>query len=228
MKFYICRHAEKESVDVYSKLSERGHEQARLLGRHLARNTGACPLILSSPYERCLETASAIAREYEGACILVENGLAEGPVNSREAHTPVSLHTLKAAFGMLDPEYVSYYPMPSGENTQRDVLVRCMYMSRHLLHTFARNNKGRDVVVVTHGTVAMGLVAAMATSRQDDVCACVADAVQGASAAGYYTVERTCTPSAGSVVRSDFRCCSAFLPVPPLPSATTPVCTFVL
>jgi len=54
-----------------------------------------------------------------------------------------------------------------------DMLVRCIYMCRHLLENFARNNCSQDVIIVMHGTVAMGRVTAMVATPVDDVCACV-------------------------------------------------------
>jgi broad specificity phosphatase PhoE len=225
MKFYICRHADKESVHQYSKLSEKGREQAQHLAQHLASRLDHPPFILSSPYHRCIATASAIAKECGDAPILIERGLSEGPLPHGETRLPVALHALKAAFMHVDTAYVSYYSMPSKENTQRDVLVRCIYMCRHLLHEFVQNNNRRDVIIVTHGTVAMGLVAAMLATPTNNVCARVR-AVEGCTAAGYYTVEHTGVSGSEALVYSDSRCRNAFLPVQSTASTTTPVCTF--
>jgi broad specificity phosphatase PhoE len=57
-------------------LSHAGHRQAQDLGAFL-RDRGV-RTIISSPYLRCLQTASEVAKE-TGTRILVENGLAEGP-----------------------------------------------------------------------------------------------------------------------------------------------------
>jgi len=85
---YIVRHGDRYNPEWVEKvgaalersgdipLSHAGHRQAQDLGAFLRdRGVGT---IISSPYLRCLQTASEVAKE-SGARILVENGLAEGP-----------------------------------------------------------------------------------------------------------------------------------------------------
>ena len=112
------------------------------------------PYILSSPYGRCLQTATAVAREVAASEIFVEYSISEGPF-----HIPGSLDSLKMmqhSFSLIDEWYQTQFDEPRAGKTQHDVLPRCAQMSQYISEFFRHKCLYRDVVVITHGTVAIG------------------------------------------------------------------------
>jgi len=213
MSVYVCRHADRESTHHASLLSDTGHRQARLLGAALCAELVEAPFLMSSPYGRCLQTATAVAKQVGAPRIIVEYGVCEGPL-----HVHGSLPEfpcLLREYPMIHPAYRTESREPCGESSQHDVLRRCEVMARCVAAFHASNNPRCDVVVVTHGTVAMGLVAAMAggvgTYIQD---------VQGCCAAGYYKLAAV----RGGGWATDFVCHAGHLSAGDRETETTPVC----
>jgi len=183
-------------------LSPLGLRQAHELGSFLA--TQDVSVIISSPYLRCIQTAEAVSIA-TGARICLEPGLSEGP-----GHEPGWLPTKlerKRYFPQID---LSYRPLafePAGEETDRDVIPRAVKMSRALSAWMEQQGMRGQVIVVTHASVMLGLVAAAAAGVGErggynaDVTAEDLDAVDallqdmdGARPAGSFTLERPRRP----------------------------------
>jgi len=223
MSVYICRHADRQSTHPMSALSQMGKTNAVALGRTLASNGMREPCILSSPYERCLETATAISRTVGRVPILVEYGLSEGPTQPGEVGVCAPL--MQQRFALLDTSYQSKTPLPNHEDTQRHVLPRCVYMARFVSDFYMNQPANTDVVVVTHGTVAMGMVAAMARKPHESLDDSL-ERVQGCVAAGYYKLVPSNHQEGWLAWSSDYVCHSS-LPCCVFPqhdSKTTPTC----
>jgi len=220
MNLYVCRHADRESEQHDSMLSSAGWDHAASLGRAVCSAGTANPYILSSPYGRCLETATAVAHAVGTREILVEYGLSEGP-----RHVPGTLGPLEGMrqrFPLIDTRYRSFLGEPGGELSQGDVLPRCAEMGRYIAQFAARAHARRDVVVVTHGTVAIGLVAAVASCAARSQLDNLRD-LQGCCPAGFYKLHRAPHRATWSC---DYVCYSRHLPrhVGLRGTATTPVC----
>jgi len=61
---YLIRHAEKLDNSVDSKLSKKGLKDSFLYGKKIRDNNTKIDLIISSPMERCLQTAKEIVKGY--------------------------------------------------------------------------------------------------------------------------------------------------------------------
>ena len=121
MSVYICRHEDRQSIHPMSALSQMGKTNAMALGQALASNGMREPCILSSPYERCLETATAISQTVGRVPILVEYGLSEGPLP--QGVVGVCASQIQQRFALLDTTYQSKTPLPNHEDTQRQTGV---------------------------------------------------------------------------------------------------------
>lgn len=223
MSVYICRHADRQSTHPMSALSQMGKTNAVALGQTLASNGMREPCILSSPYERCLETATAISRTVGRVPILVEYGLSDGPIQPGAVGVCVPL--MQQRFGLLDTRYKSKTPLPNHEDTQRHVLPRCVNMGRFVSDFYMNQPANTDVVVVTHGTVAMGIVAAMAQKQYESLDDSL-EHVQGCVAAGYYKLVPYNHQEGGLAWSSDYVCNSS-VPLGGFPehdTKTTPTC----
>jgi len=223
MAVYICRHGDKDSLDHYSMLSDVGKTQARDLGTAFFNRGVHGPCILSSGYRRCLQTASAISQQVGGVPIRMEYGLSEGPL-----HQPNSFPdplTMKREFALLDLTYTPQTPEPHNEYDQRDVLPRCEEMGNFITAFFANHRECEDVVVVTHGTVAMALVAAMVKKPHESLDSCL-QKINGCVPAGYYQLVPSMCDERGLVWTTNFQCiCSHLAPeVQAHGTETTPIC----
>jgi len=63
---YLIRHAEKTDDSVHSNLTQNGLEDSLIYGRELKLRNIKISLIVSSPIERCIQTASQISKGYGG------------------------------------------------------------------------------------------------------------------------------------------------------------------
>jgi len=61
---YLIRHAEKLDNSVHSKLTKQGLSDSFLYGQNLKLNNIQIDLIISSPIERCIQTAKKISEGY--------------------------------------------------------------------------------------------------------------------------------------------------------------------
>jgi len=221
MNLIVCRHADKQSAKQDSLLSSLGKWQSSTLGKAIYNEGIVNPYILSSPYGRCLQTATCVADEVGASDIYVEYGLSEGPF-----HIPGSLGSLESmqlSFPLISKRYTTQLDEPSGEKTQHDVLPRCARMSQCIVDFFQHKCPHRDVVIITHGTVAIGLLAAIAQdkshSQHDNI-----HRIEGCCPVGYYKL----VTSHGQKWQTDFSCFSSHLPVVigQYGTSTTPVCYF--
>jgi len=221
MNLIVCRHADKQSTNQDSLLSSLGKWQAANLGKAIYNEGIVNPYILSSPYGRCLQTATCVADEVGASDIYVEYGMSEGPL-----HIPGSLGSferMQNSFPLVNKRYQTQLDEPSREKTQHDVLPRCARMSHYIVDFFQHKCPHRDVVLITHGTVAIGLVAAITEdkthSQHDNI-----HRIQGCCAAGYYKLVK----SHCSIWQTDFTCFSNHLPISmgKYGTNTTPVCYF--
>jgi len=223
MSVYICRHSDRQSTHPLSALSANGRMHAIALGRELGENGVHEPYILSSVYERCLETATAISRTVGRVPIFVEFGLSEGPV--QEMPSNMTLFQIQQKFRLVDPLYRCITPPPLGEYTQRDVLPRCVEMGRFVSDVYRKSPHKADIVVVTHGTVAFGMVAAMTQQTHESLDDALKK-VHGCVAAGYYRLVPCEQTNHGLTWLTDFQCHTSNFPGSSQESgaATTPVC----
>jgi len=63
---YLIRHAEKSDSSVHAKLTSRGLNDSYLYGKNLKSNNIKINLIISSPIDRCIQTAKKISEGYGG------------------------------------------------------------------------------------------------------------------------------------------------------------------
>jgi len=61
---YLIRHAEKLDNSVHAKLTDKGLRDSFLYGKNLKLNNIKIDLIISSPIERCIQTAKKISEGY--------------------------------------------------------------------------------------------------------------------------------------------------------------------
>jgi len=66
---YLIRHAQKIDSSVHSKLTEKGLYDSFLYGKRLKFDNIKIDLIVSSPIERCIQTAQKISEGYGKICI---------------------------------------------------------------------------------------------------------------------------------------------------------------
>jgi phosphohistidine phosphatase len=81
MRLLLLRHAEAEPAvtsDEARVLTERGIEQASLAGKYCRRNGLRPDLILTSPYERTVQTGDLVASMLDGVPAQTEPFLASG------------------------------------------------------------------------------------------------------------------------------------------------------
>jgi len=115
--------------------------------------------------------------------ICVEYGLSEGPLKAE--FVGVCASPMQQQFALLDTLYQSKTPLPNCEDTQRQVLPRCVRMGQFVSDFYMNQPEHTDVVVVTHGTVAIGMAAAMAWGKHESLDDSL-EKMQGCVAAGFY------------------------------------------
>ncbi|MEK3885791.1 histidine phosphatase family protein [Paenibacillus sp. PL2-23] len=139
-KIYFVRHAESIYINGQERtrgLSEKGRLQAIRVKEKLISLD--IHYILSSPYERAIQTITPLADELQKEIILFE-GLTErelgeiGEVNFNEAK-----HRLYSDFT---------FQYPDGESSHT-----AQTRAIHDLHYILRNYKGKSIVIGTHGDI---------------------------------------------------------------------------
>ena len=209
MAVYICRHGDRLGLDLHSRLSTLGMQQTRDLGRVLAQQDAVCPLILCSAYDRCLETAVQISLENGSVPIRVEYGLSEGPVSQVQVFK--SNKVLKHTYPLLDDAYTSHTPPPDPEYDQQDVLPRCTHMAEYISSLLLASGGIQDIIVVTHGTVAIGLAATMVRRAHETVHDSIAR-LEGCAPAGFYKIVPSTSTFGGSPCwQTDGKCVKTHL-----------------
>lgn len=66
---YLIRHAEKVDSSVHAPLTNKGIQDSFLYGKNLKSNCIKIDLIISSPIQRCIQTAQKISEGYGGVQI---------------------------------------------------------------------------------------------------------------------------------------------------------------
>jgi broad specificity phosphatase PhoE len=136
---HLIRHCERETYEQNPdrpwQLTERGRRQASYLGETLAKLPITC--ILSSPYQRCQDTAAPLARACSKS-VHVEQGLAEHELQ---------IHGDRQTYNELNRKVWQYdtFRPPSGE-TSREALARIM----GVLHGLKQRYPDGLVFVFTH------------------------------------------------------------------------------
>ena len=82
---YLIRHAEKSDDSVHAKLTEKGLNDSFLYGKNLRLNNTNIDLIITSPIERCLQTAEKISEGYGDIKIKKSNLLGDPGVFVNDA-----------------------------------------------------------------------------------------------------------------------------------------------
>lgn len=124
-------------------LSDRGHEQARRVGQHLADASESYNHIYSSPLQRARCTAEAIGRGL-GLEVKQDPGLTEYDLGSWEGKTYLELHQDYRLWERMkeDPDFA-----PHGGESPRQVVDRYVGTLRRI----ASAHPGERVIVVGHG-----------------------------------------------------------------------------
>ena len=124
-------------------LSDRGREQAKAVGAHLAAAPGPFSHIYSSPLQRARHTAEAIASGL-GLEIKEDSGLTEFDLGSWEGKTYTSLYKDYKLWDKMkeDPNFA-----PHGGESPRQVVDRYVGALRGI----ANAHPGESVIVVGHG-----------------------------------------------------------------------------
>lgn len=76
---YIIRHAEKLNSSVHAPLSMKGKEDAHEFGLQLQTDNIEIDLIISSPIQRCMQTAENIISGYQKKIPIIESKLLGDP-----------------------------------------------------------------------------------------------------------------------------------------------------
>lgn len=129
------------SID--TPLSDRGHEQARRVGKHLVDSSLSYHHIYSSPLQRARYTAEAIAAEL-GLEINQDPGLTEFDLGSWEGKTYLELHQEYRLWDHMkeDPDFA-----PHGGESPKQVVDRYVDALRRIAYA----HPGQQVIVVGHG-----------------------------------------------------------------------------
>lgn len=146
--FFLIRHGETDwnlagriqgATDI--PLNETGREQARATGESMLGRSW--DLVVASPLSRAMETASIIADVNGLASPLPVAGLVERNYGEAE--------------GLTGPELEALYPgdmIVPGRESRHEVQSRVV----DAMHKLAKENPGRNIVVVAHGGVIRSLL----------------------------------------------------------------------
>ncbi len=164
MSILLARHGETDwnrerrvqgTTDI--PLNVKGKEQAEILCGNLEREKVDLCRIYSSSQKRALETAGIAGSRYH-VSVKVISGLEEMNFGVFEGHTWDEI-------GALYPEELEkwesdkrYHKAPGGESYQ-DLLERLFAALERIMEEAKEDiDSGRDVLVLTHGTVIMSLL----------------------------------------------------------------------
>lgn len=159
MRLFLVRHGETEynrlgrALGRYDiPLNEKGREQARRLAGALAREPFAA--IYSSPLQRCLDTAMAIAAVH-GLPVQTLPELIEMDIGEAEGLTYAQVRERFPGLlqRWLSPEAASM-ALPGGEG-----LAAVQERAWRAIESIAAAHRGETVAVVTHNFVILSLLA---------------------------------------------------------------------
>ncbi len=155
---FLCRHGETDwnreerfqgQHDI--ELNKEGIKQSELLGRELARH--GIDVIFSSPKKRALKTAEIVS-EKTGAGVVVMEGLRERSMGIIDGKT-------KAWYRKHYPESYRIYdktrdmPGIKGAEGINELAERAF----KTMEDIARENKGKNIAVITHGALNKAFIA---------------------------------------------------------------------
>ena len=146
MRFFVTRHGETE-WNVLNKvcgrteveLTEKGREQARLLGEGL-KDKGI-EVIIASPMKRAYETGRIVAEKCGVAAVEVDDRLIEQDYGIYEGVD-------RKDEGFLDNKRNFAFRYPGGES-----MMQVAYRTYGLLEELRERYAGRTVLIVCHGGV---------------------------------------------------------------------------
>jgi len=143
--------------DMDVPLSPRGEDQARALGRWLARDPAGRPdVLLASPYRRARDTA-ALIRDAGGctpdASLCRDERLREKEFGILDGLTADGIAVLQPEQAQLRAALGKFYHRPPGGESWCDVILRL----RSLLDTVSLHHGGRRVMIVAHQVVVLCL-----------------------------------------------------------------------
>lgn len=163
MRLFLIRHA--ESVANAERrwqghadfpLSERGQEQAALLGQAIAAVGLAAPAIYSSPLQRARATADAIASA-TGAEVTEWDALKEFDVGAFSGRTLDEVRSDHSDWVDQFEKTRDWHHVPGAE-TPADRAKRALAVIEHLLNL---HPDGSEVICVTHGGIMQFFLAAI-------------------------------------------------------------------
>ncbi|MCO6405519.1 histidine phosphatase family protein [Aurantimonas endophytica] len=177
--------------DIDVPLSDLGSEQSRSVGLWFA----ALPeierpeVVLSSPYRRALETASAIVEEadLERACLSTDERLREKEFGILDRLTSMGIkseHPEQAEFRQL---LGKFYHRPPGGESWCDVILRL----RSVLDTVSLHYEGRRVLIVAHQVVVLCLRYIIEKLDEDQILAIDRDGDVANCAVTEYRAQRS-------------------------------------
>jgi broad specificity phosphatase PhoE len=189
-RLILVRHGESEgnrerrfTVTPSVPLTARGREQARVAARRIARRFGPA-VVIASPYARARETAGIIATAL-GLPLEIEPNLFERRFGSLAGES-YDVETAALAF---DPIARWAWRPPGGGESFEDVRSRIA----PVLNRLARENRDRELVVVSHGAVMLTawihLTGVIATAAVPSNCAMMLVEHDGARLAAPVMVE---------------------------------------
>lgn len=164
MSILLARHGETDwniakrvqgTTDI--PLNENGIKQAELLCGNLERDNVDLCRICSSCQKRALTTAEIVGSRYN-VPVKVIPGLEEMNFGIFEGHTWVEIETLYPNELKKWQSDKRYHKAPNGESYQ-DLLERLFSAFNRIMKEVEDDiNSGRDVLILTHGTVIMSLL----------------------------------------------------------------------
>lgn len=143
--------------DVDVPLSALGRQQSQALGEWFAANVTLVPdIILSSPYERAMETAE-IFRD-AGGCpsdipICRDERLREKEFGILDGLTTLGVRSLEPEQAAFRATLGKFYHRPPGGESWVDVIFRL----RAMLDSISLHNSGKNVIIFAHQVVVLCL-----------------------------------------------------------------------
>lgn len=153
-------------------LAKHGEDQAEELGEYLSHIEPSIQRIYSSPFYRCLQTATPAAEKL-GLEIYAENGIGEWYQPGRATHpSPAPLDTLKGFFPKLNDKYEPLVvPSKSGE-TIHELHERCKETLAKLVRDINSNPDSSHIstiLLVSHAAPKAAISPAFTNDHKTEV-----------------------------------------------------------
>ncbi|MDP2676550.1 MAG: class I tRNA ligase family protein [bacterium] len=165
-ELYVMRHGEAThnvngvvgpaipKTDKKNELTEKGKEQAKKTAQTLK---GKIDVIVCSPLRRTKDTAHIVSKELGGLPVEVEESIHDIDVGEYTGKKIIEVNKI------FPREERFTHPFPNGES-MRDVRVRMMKNIRDIL----LRNKGKRILVISHGDPLWELYAALEGKKEED------------------------------------------------------------